>query len=91
MSYATAPGNMILHYQFQIKGIDATLPSECGKGDTLYKVGDWVWVRSPQNRCIYKYQMGRIIDIVSSQAVEVRGMPCHVKALHLFLASNTLK
>lgn len=38
-----------------------------------------------------KYQMGCIIDIVSSQAVEVRRMPCQVKALHPFLASDTLK
>ena len=46
-----------------------------------YEVGECVWVRPPQARCDTRYEHGVVTRIISEQAVEVGGMPRHVREL----------
>ena len=46
-----------------------------------YEVGDPVWVRPPGARCYTQYTRGVVTGQLSEQAVEVDGMPRHVREL----------
>ena len=75
---ASAPANAIHRYRVRIKGIDACLPDWQGTRGP-YELGDTVWVKPPNSRCTTSFQRGRIIGIVSEQAVLVDGTPRHVR------------
>ena len=74
----TAPINAVHQYSARIKGVDEIEKQDTGSNDR-YKVGDEVWVKGPQNRCYKRFRCGRVTKLISPQAVEVDGMPRHVK------------
>lgn len=80
VSEDTAPMNVIHAYSARVKGIDEVMEQEVING-CKYRVGDYVWVKGPQNRCFKKFKHGRVTGVISPQAVEVDGMPRHVKDL----------
>ncbi|KHJ41639.1 hypothetical protein D918_08286 [Trichuris suis] len=45
----------------------------------LYMVGDAVWVKSRDGRCDTRYDSGVVTRLVSDQAVEINGVPRHVR------------
>ena len=46
-----------------------------------YSVGDKVWVKPGDGRCDTQFNQGVVTGIVSEQAVEVSGVPRHVRDL----------
>ncbi|CDW58423.1 Pol protein, partial [Trichuris trichiura] len=44
-----------------------------------YNVGDDVWIRPPAGRCDTRYEEGTVTNVLSDQAVEVDGIPRHVR------------
>ncbi len=78
---ATAPANKLYNYKVRLLGIDRVLHSEPGAIDSPYDVGDAVWVKLSENRCHTKYKLGTVTIVVSKQAMEVGGMPRHVRNL----------
>ena len=74
----TAPINAVHQYLARIKGVDVVEKRDSGSNDH-YKVGDEVWVKGPQNRCFKRFKCGRVTKLISPQAVEVDGLPRHVK------------
>lgn len=45
-------------------------------------------MKVPHCRCISRYQVGSVTDIVNQQTVKFDGMPRHVKDLWLFIDSD---
>lgn len=89
ISFTNAPANMIHQYQLKVKGISTRLlPDHC-KNHFISKIGNRVWVKAPHGRCTSRYQVGRVMDVVSPQIIIVDGMPRHVEDLHLFIDSDT--
>ena len=78
----TAPANTIYRYTMRVRGVDEPTrdPGEPTEGGG-YRVGDRVWVKPPLGRCDAKYSEGRVTGIVSPHAVEVDGVPRHVRDL----------
>ena len=85
----TAPANMLYKYEVVRRNErnsateDSRPRSETGNQDraSRYKVGDNVWVRPSNARCDTKFNRGVVTGIVSEQAVEVGGVPRHVRDL----------
>ncbi|KRY27734.1 Pol polyprotein, partial [Trichinella spiralis] len=76
----TAPANVVHAYAVRVRGVDrATKEPEEKNG--RFAVGDSVWVRPPGARCDTRHQKGTVTGVVSDQAVEVDGMPRHVRDL----------
>lgn len=48
-----------------------------------YQVGDKVWVRLPSAHCDERHGRGTVTRVLLHQAVDVDGVPRHVKDLHL--------
>ena len=88
MQHHDAPANGIYRYQQHIKGIDITT-SLVSVVDTLYKVGDCVWVKSLNSWCTTRFGSGKIDKIISPQIMLVDGVPHNVKDVHLCCASST--
>ena len=74
----TAPANVVYGYTVRVRGVDET-QQDPGATSGKYRVGDAVWLKPPGGRCDTQYGVGRITGIVSPQAVEVDGMPRHVR------------
>ncbi|KRY48687.1 hypothetical protein T03_11308 [Trichinella britovi] len=76
----TAPANVVHAYAVRVRGVDrATEEPEEKNG--RFAVSDSVWVRPPGARCDTRHQKGTVTGVVSDQAVEVDGMPRHVRDL----------
>lgn len=73
-SSTTASSNMFHRYQLRAKGISRTLPADYCKDHFMYRVENRVWVKAPYGRCISRYQMGHVTDIVSPQTILVDEM-----------------
>ena len=56
-------------------------PQETSEGNDTYRVGDEVWVKPPQGRCDTRYGTGKVTGVISPHAVEVDGIPRHVRDL----------
>ncbi|KHJ40403.1 hypothetical protein D918_09544 [Trichuris suis] len=54
-------------------------PPEEERADGPYQVGDNLWLRPPGTRCDTQYRKGTVTKIISEQAVEVGGIPNHVR------------
>lgn len=81
-SPSSSPANMMDRYTVRVKDVDPPAPPaddelHCNR----YEVGDTVWVRPQDVRCDSKYNIGRVTGILSEQAVEVNGIPRHVRNL----------
>ena len=81
VSIASAPANAIHRYRVRIKGIDGMCPSSRREVCGPYRIGDPIWVKPLDSRCISKFKKGLVTDVVSEQSVSVNGTPRHVKDL----------
>ena len=84
-----APANMLYRYKVTRRNERNSVSkkvqqnpeaSKCNKV-SRYKTGDTVWVRPPTARCDTRYDRGVVTGVVSEQAVEVGGVPRHVRDL----------
>lgn len=78
---ATAPANMLYTYYVKVRRVDPCEEDNL-EVNCPYEAGTRVWVKPPNARCNERYRKGTITKILSEQAVEVDGMPRHVKDLH---------
>ena len=83
----TAPINKVHNYMTRVKGVDEMEEREA-VGGCRYEVGDDVWVKGPQNKCFKKFKCGKVTGVISPQAVEVDGIPRHVKDLRRRVVST---
>jgi len=65
----------------RVRGIDHPPPQEPTGTQNPYIVGDAVWVRPPGNRCNTRFTRGTVTKVISDLAVEVNGVPRHVRDL----------
>lgn len=84
LSPSTAPANVIHNYNIRLKGIDpVSEPSGDVASSNPLQVGDRVWVKPPGYRCFARFGTGVVTSVLSDQAVEVDGMPRHIRDLRL--------
>ena len=76
----TAPANVVHSYERRVKGIDPLIINERNV-NSRFQAGDPVWVRKPGDRCFVTSRPGVVNEQLSQQAVEVDGMPQHVRNL----------
>ena len=57
------------------------VPDQADTVESRYEVGECVWVRPPQVRCDMQYEQGVVTNVISEQAVEVDGVPRHIREL----------
>ena len=81
MSSATAPANMVYQYLIWLKGINGASVPTHSQQETVFKLGDQVWVKTPHGQCTAKYKVGHVTRITSAQNIMVNGMPHHMKDL----------
>uniref|UniRef100_A0A5S6QPV5 Integrase catalytic domain-containing protein n=1 Tax=Trichuris muris TaxID=70415 RepID=A0A5S6QPV5_TRIMR len=74
----TAPANAIHRYILRDRNEISTITPERST-DCPYSVGDAVWVRPHAGRCDSKYCKGLVTRVISDQAIEINGMPRHVR------------
>lgn len=83
----TAPANMIYQYPVRIRGVDPCKEDELD-ANCRYQAGDEVWVKPPNARCDDRYRRGKVTNVLSDQAVEVDGVPRHVRDLRCCSTQN---
>ena len=82
VSPSTAPANAVHQYYVRLKGIDtAHTYSDGAAPSNPYQVGDRVWVKPPGYRCHAQFGTGVVTGVISEQAVEVNGIPRHLRDL----------
>uniref|UniRef100_A0A5S6Q0C0 DUF5641 domain-containing protein n=1 Tax=Trichuris muris TaxID=70415 RepID=A0A5S6Q0C0_TRIMR len=74
----TAPANAIHRYILRDRNEISTITPERST-DCPYSVGDAVWVRPHAGRCDSQYCKGLVTRVISDQAIEIDGMPRHVR------------
>ena len=80
---AAAPSNLLYWYTVRIRELD---PCTCTTEEELpawgpYHDGDKVWVKLSNARCDQRYETGTVTRMLSDHAVEVNGIPRHVRDL----------
>ena len=83
LSATLAPANQIHRYEVRVRGVDVCSGSGVSVACCPFSVGDAVWVKPPDARCTTQFSCGRVTGVVSDCAVEVDGVPRHVKDLRL--------
>lgn len=55
-------------------------PKDSGEGEetATVRIGDEVWMKSPDARCTMQWEKGRITGVHSRNNVSVDGMPRHI-------------
>ncbi|XP_066985023.1 uncharacterized protein [Macrobrachium rosenbergii] len=76
----TAPVSMLYSYPVRIRGVDPCTMNKVAVSGP-YKAGDEVWVKPSNMRCNMQFERGKVTGILSEQAVEVNGVPRHVRDL----------
>ena len=78
----STPANMMYRYEVRVRGIDRDSDKIVpGVVSCRFSIGDRVWVRDPSRRCDVRSTLGTVTQVLSAQAVEVDGMPRHVRDL----------
>ena len=77
----TAPGNRMYRHEMRVRGIDPVGELGSDVASNVFEIGDAVWVKNVNNRCFDKYDNGEVTKVLSRQAVEIDGMPRHVRDL----------
>ena len=77
---STAPANVLYGYVVRVRGLTEKL-QDTGESHAEYRVGDAVWVKPPHGRCDTRYGTGKVTGVISQHAVEVDGVPRHVRDL----------
>lgn len=86
---SSAPANRVFRYNWRILGVDFTEPADGEEAVcSRFRVGDSVWVRPVNGRCTTRYGRGHVTGTISQQAVEVDGIPRHVRDLMLASAED---
>ena len=83
---STSPANMLYRYAVRIRGEGSSEGKEAA--NNTYRVGEEVWVRPHNVRCDRQYDRGVVEKVVSEQAVEINGVPRHVRDLRRRLPST---
>ena len=85
VSASTAPANQVYRYEVRVSGVDSLAADVSGESvvGCPFSVGDVVWVKPFGARCTTQFGVGRVTGIVSDCAVEVDGIPRHVRDLRL--------
>lgn len=78
---SSAPANVIYSYKLRLLGIDKAVDGDCGGSCGPYAVGDSVWVKPSNVRCDREYGRGVVSKVISNVAVEVDGVPRHIRDL----------
>lgn len=83
MLTAAVPVNVLYQYIVQILEVD---PCTCTSEERLlewgaYIDGNKVWVRPTNTLCGKLYEAGMVIRMLSDHAVEINGIPHHVRDL----------
>ena len=76
-----APASVLYRYRVRVKAVDPVRTEDADRGGSRYRVGDAVWVKPPRGRCDDRYDQGEVTGQVSTQTVEVDGVPRHVRHL----------
>ncbi|CDW59721.1 hypothetical protein TTRE_0000806101 [Trichuris trichiura] len=74
------PANGVYKYAVRIRQLDVS-SKETSQENSPYIAGDAVWVKPAGVRCDRRYQTGTVTGVISSQAVEVDGLPLHIRDL----------
>ncbi|XP_043237710.1 uncharacterized protein LOC122389602 [Amphibalanus amphitrite] len=83
----STPANQLYRYNWRtsLPHSDPSAQQEPAGGyrppKEAYEPGDAVWVRPPGARCHTQYEQGVVTRTLSEQAVEVNGVPRHVREL----------
>ncbi|KFD47071.1 hypothetical protein M513_12059 [Trichuris suis] len=77
-SAARAPANAIYRYTVRDRE-ESSIHRTRQSTRCPYAVGESVWIRPHANRCDTRYDSGFVTRVISDQAVEVDGMPRHVR------------
>uniref|UniRef100_A0A5S6QBG4 Integrase catalytic domain-containing protein n=1 Tax=Trichuris muris TaxID=70415 RepID=A0A5S6QBG4_TRIMR len=76
---ASAPANVLYSYQVRPCGVGRSAQQD--PSESTYRRGDLVWVKPPGARCDTRYHKGTVTEVISDRAVEVDGMPRHIRDL----------
>lgn len=76
----TAPANVLYRYSVRVRGADPRRLQNAEEKNA-FAIGDAVWVKSPGSPCDVPFREGTVTRIISEQAVEVDGVPRHVRQL----------
>lgn len=82
-SSGSAPANMLYRYEVVRRGERNSTSKVPAKkvARSKYTAGDQVWVKPPNARCHTKFSRGVVTGVLSEHAVEVEGVPRHVRDL----------
>ena len=80
---STAPVSGVYRYPVRLLNVDTVEPATRRAFSCPFVVGDNVWVKPEGVRCDREYDRGVVTNVVSDVAVEVNGMPRHVRDLRL--------
>ena len=75
----TAPVNHLFAYDARVKDIDPPPDPAPTDFNSAYSPGDLVWVSRSPNKCDVPYKRGVVTRVLSPQAVEVDGLPQHIR------------
>jgi len=78
----TAPANKLYSYDLRVRVVDNMPSEDLSRGKNPYQIGDTVWVKPPGNRGNTRFTRGIVSKVTSDVAVEVDGMPQHIRDLH---------
>lgn len=78
----SVPHTAIYKYKW---GGSTDLNEDAKKEDVRFDVGDEVWVKPPNARCVTQWKRGVVTGINSSNNIEVDGMPRHVLDVRKFV------
>ena len=81
ISPCTVPADALHRYHIRIKGVENNLLPEPEVTKGMYEKGDVVWVKNPHGKCMTKYSIGCVTEVISPQSVKIDGVPQHVKDL----------
>ena len=90
-STGSAPANAVYRYEVVRRGERTSALKEPPRerAQSRYAAGDQVWVKPPNARCHTKFSPGMVTGVLSEQAVEVNGMPRHVRDIRPREAGDT--
>ena len=81
---SSTPASRVHSYSWRMPGVDPSDPSlSTGNATSSFRIGDVVWVKPKNYRCTGRFGTGRVTGVISSQAIEVDGVPRHVRDVRL--------
>ena len=77
----TVPANKLYSYDLRVRVVDNMPSEDLSRGKNPYQISDTVWVKPPGTRCNTRFTRGIMSKVTSDVAVEVDGMPRHIRDL----------